>query len=117
MTVLLNRRGSILQQPLERQIWPPNQNCHPERSRGTSAVLILPVPLGAFQPRAPAPNEGLANEVTSSQNDSFVDTEEESHLQLPLEYGDLDLEQNCHSRMTNEGPRFHENSLACERGS
>jgi hypothetical protein len=39
-------------------------------------VLILPVPLGAFQPRKPASNEGLANKATSSQDDGSVDTEE-----------------------------------------
>jgi hypothetical protein len=58
-------------------------------------VLILPVPLGAFQPRKPAPNERLANKVTSSQDDGSVDTEEVAPP-TTVKYGDLYLQRNCH---------------------
>jgi hypothetical protein len=48
------------------------------RSRGTSAVLILRVPFGAFQARKPG------NKASSSQDDDFVDTEGSRR------------QQNCH---------------------
>jgi hypothetical protein len=73
MTILFGPGELYLRQRLEYGDLYLQHNCHPERSRGTSAVLILPVPLGAFQPRAPAPNEGLANKITDSQDDDFVE--------------------------------------------
>jgi hypothetical protein len=49
----------------------PTRIVIPSAAEGTPAMPILPVPFGAFQARKPAPNEGLANKVTSSQDDEF----------------------------------------------